>query len=144
MPPYNNFCAGLLKILFFSKTSRKYNTKVTDVCKRGQWSAADLKEAVRRLDAGEIGLNEASRYYNIPKRTLCRKRKSNNLEKLALGPQACLGFENEKRFVVHIQRFEKCGFAPDRKAVRCLAFQFAEKLGIKHRFNRETQCAGYD
>lgn len=35
------------------------------------------------------------------------------------------------------------GFAPDRRAVRKLAYQFAEKLGIKHNFSKEKEEAGF-
>ncbi|CAH1973128.1 unnamed protein product [Acanthoscelides obtectus] len=43
-----------------------------------------------------------------------------------------LGHKNEKRLVVHIQRLAAAGFAPDRNTVRRLAYNFAEKLKLKH------------
>jgi hypothetical protein len=54
------------------------------------------------------------------------------------------GVGNEKRLVQHIQLLEKPGFAPGRKTIRTIAFQFAEKLGLSHRFCAETKMAGYD
>lgn len=54
-----------------------------------------------------------------------------------------MGQANEKRLVAHIQRLAKAGFAPDRQTVRHLAYQFAEKLGIKHKFSHITKMAGY-
>ncbi|CAG9765944.1 unnamed protein product [Ceutorhynchus assimilis] len=111
---------------------------------RRQWRQEDLEEALRCLTSGEMGVNEASRAYGIPSRTLRRRRIQRNRSDLPLGPQAVLGTENEKRLVKHIQRLEKAGFAPDRETIRALAFQFAEKLEITHRFNRETGLAGYD
>lgn len=111
--------------------------------KRRQWSQNDLQEAIRRINAGEMGVNEAARNYKIPSRTLRRRRQSGVLTEIPLGPQGTLGIENERRLVTHIQKLEKAGFAPDRDTVRSLAFQFAEKLGMNHRFNKEKQMAGY-
>lgn len=91
-----------------------------------------------------MGVNEASRAYGIPSRTLRRRRIQGTRLDLPLGPQGVLGIENEKRLVKHVQRLEQAGFAPDRETIWALAFQFAEKLGINHRFNRETGLAGYD
>ncbi|XP_054706771.1 uncharacterized protein LOC129216581 [Uloborus diversus] len=121
-----------------------YKRKKTGAA-RGTWTEDNLKEALMRLEAGEIGVNEAARYYGIPSRTLRRRRKTgNNIKTSSLGPQGVFGVENEKRLVKHIQRLEKCGFAPDKETIRTLAFQFAEKLGLNHRFNLESRMAGYD
>lgn len=54
-----------------------------------------------------------------------------------------LGRENEQRLVKHIKKLADCGFAPSRSDVRRLAFEFAEKLEIPHKFNRESGKAGY-
>lgn len=110
-----------------------------------QWRPEDLEQALRSLNSGEMGVNEASRTYDIPSRTLRRRRHQGDRPiDLPLGPQGILGIENEKRLVRHIQKLEKAGFAPDRDTIRALAFQFAEKLGVSHRFNRQTGMAGYD
>lgn len=59
-----------------------------------------------------------------------------NYYKLSLRP------ENEKRLASYIKRLANAGFAPDRSAIRFLAYQFAEKLGIKHKFSKEKEKAG--
>lgn len=111
---------------------------------RGDWSEENLREAVRRIYANEIGLNEAARYYEIPSRTLRRRMGTGNFCKGKLGPSCILGEENEKNLVEHIKRLECAGFTPDKKMMKSLAFQYAEKLGIKHTFSKETQMAGRD
>lgn len=111
---------------------------------RGRWTEENLREAIRRIEAEEIGINEAERYYGIPSRTLRHRRTSGNLMKISLGPQGTLGPDNENRLVEHIQRLEKAGFAANRTTVTRLAFEFAESMGIKHRFNKESRMAGYD
>ncbi|XP_054723359.1 zinc finger protein 177-like [Uloborus diversus] len=138
--PYS--CEICNKSFSESKMPTVYKRKKTGAA-RETWTEDNLKEALRRLEAGEIGVNEAARYYGIPSRTLRRRRKTgNNIKTSSLGPQGVFGVENEKRLVKHIQRLEKCGFAPDKDTIRTLAFQFAEKLGLNHRFNLESRMAG--
>uniref|UniRef100_A0A1B0DQH3 Uncharacterized protein n=1 Tax=Phlebotomus papatasi TaxID=29031 RepID=A0A1B0DQH3_PHLPP len=59
------------------------------------------------------------------------------------GPGACLGKENEILLVEHIINMDEAGFPLNRKKVRRLAYEFAENLGLAHRFNKEEQIAGY-
>lgn len=59
-----------------------------------------------------------------------------------LGKYPVLGFENEKRLVAHILKLGDAGFPPERSAICQLAYQFAEKMGLKHNFNNETKTAG--
>lgn len=121
-----------------------YQRKNSDTPRR-QWTQENLIQAIDRINSGEMGINEAARTYGIPSRTLRRRRRSGIVTtELPLGPQGIFGIENEKRLVRHIQRLEKAGFAPDRETIRSLAYQFAEKLQLKHPFNTETQLAGYD
>ena len=122
---------------------RVYERK-QNISPRGQWTEQNLAEAARRYTAGEIGLREAERLYGVPTRTLTRRIASGKLIKRGLGPEGVLGYANEKRLVAHIQRLASSGFAPDRPTVRRLAYQFAEKLGIKHSFSHVKQMAGYD
>ncbi|KAK9703522.1 hypothetical protein QE152_g29310 [Popillia japonica] len=81
-----------------------------------------------------MGVNEASRVFKIPSRTLRRRIASGNHQKVSGGKLPALGIENEKRLVRHIQKLEKAGFAPNRTTVRTLAYQFAEKLGLEKHF----------
>ncbi|XP_063230419.1 uncharacterized protein LOC134535276 [Bacillus rossius redtenbacheri] len=111
---------------------------------RGQWSEENLCEAVARIKAGDIRIREAARYYNIPESTLRRRKSSGNVKKLSLGPQASLGAENERRLVSHIKRLASLGFGPTQRTVRQLAFNFAERLNVNHRFNKVKAEAGYD
>lgn len=121
----------------------RYTRKVNAPPRR-QWTQENLEIALGRLNQGEIGVNEAARIYGIPSRTLRRRRRTGVIAELPLGPLGILGVENEKRLVKHIQKMENAGFPIDRETLRSLAFQFAEILGIQHRFNREIRMAGYD
>ncbi|KAJ8890168.1 hypothetical protein PR048_009675 [Dryococelus australis] len=95
---------------------------------RGTWTEDNLKEAIARLQAVVIGVNEASWYYGIPSRTL----------------RGVLGTENEKRLVRHIQRPKRAGFAPTRENIRSLAYKFADTFRLHIRFNSVTGMTGID
>ncbi|KAK9675189.1 Tc5 transposase DNA-binding domain [Popillia japonica] len=60
-----------------------------------------------------------------------------------MGPSCHLGQANEARLVKHIKAMQANGFPMNRDDVRKLAYNFAEKLGLKHSFNREKEKAGY-
>ncbi|KAL3266004.1 hypothetical protein HHI36_010193 [Cryptolaemus montrouzieri] len=78
------------------------------------------------MDKGQVGVNEISRRYGIPSRTLRRRYANKSCEKLTLRKHPTLDFDNEKRFVAHIQKLAKAGFPTTRQDVRRLAFEFAE------------------
>ncbi|RVE40996.1 hypothetical protein evm_014353, partial [Chilo suppressalis] len=127
--------------VFEDKMPRKYKRKIGAPV-RAAWSEEALCKAFREMDKGQIGVNEISRRYGIPSRTLRRRYAKKNSEKLTLGKHPTLDFDNEKRLVAHIQKLEKAGFPTTRQDVRRLAFEFAEKLGLENSFNKETRMAG--
>lgn len=53
-----------------------------------------------------------------------------------------LGKANEKLLVAYIQRLISIGFVPNRHEIRSLAYHFAKKLKVKHRFSEENEKAG--
>ena len=55
-----------------------------------------------------------------------------------------LAKDQEKALVKYVQRLEEAGFPPTAKSIRQLAFSFAEKNCVPHRFNRDTKLAAYD
>lgn len=108
---------------------------------RASWSDGDLNEAMQKVSNKEMGVNEASRAYNIPSRTL-RRHMLTGKPKVPLGRPPVFSQEHEKKLVAHIKKLEKVGFAPDRKDVKEMAFQLAQKLSIKNPFSKDTQQAG--
>ncbi|KAL3265507.1 hypothetical protein HHI36_009711 [Cryptolaemus montrouzieri] len=120
---------------------RKYKRKIGAPV-RAAWSEEALCKAFGEMDKGQVGVNEISRRYGIPSRTLRRRYAKKRCEKLTLGKHPTLDFDNEKRLVAHIQKLAKAGFPTTRQDVRRLAFEFAEKLGLENSFNKETRMAG--
>lgn len=85
-----------------------------------------------------MGVTVAARTFQIPKSTLLRRLRTNNAAKEdRLGPPSLLGGDAERKLVGHIKKLQKTGFAPTRDEVRMIAFNLAERLGIKHNFDKD-------
>ncbi|CAK1578118.1 unnamed protein product [Parnassius mnemosyne] len=117
--------------------------------KRGQyytWSETSMKLALQALRNKEVGLNEASRIYGVPKATLKRRLDGSNQtakeEKQTPGSAGDLTPELEEKLYQHILEMEACLYGLTPKDVRSLAFKIAEKNNIKHRFNKTKKMAG--
>ncbi|XP_045773169.1 MFS-type transporter clz9-like [Maniola jurtina] len=93
---------------------------------------------------GNMSVYRASIIYNLPRKTLERRLKLNNDQKGPMGPSSTFGIANEKRLCKHIKEMQAKGFPLTMDDLRKIAFQFAEQLEIKHRFNESNEKAGYD
>ncbi|XP_069357516.1 uncharacterized protein [Maniola hyperantus] len=96
---------------------------------------------MKKVRQKEMGVNEAARTYNIPSRTLRRHILTGTL-KVGLGRRPVFYQAEEKKLVAHIKQLEKVGFAPDRKDVKEMAYQLAQKLNIKNIFSNTSKKAG--
>ncbi|KAJ2941413.1 hypothetical protein O0L34_g3621 [Tuta absoluta] len=108
--------------------SRRYERKTL----RASYSAEDLEKAMQCVRSKEMGVNEASRNFNIPSRTL-RRHLITGRSKAPLGRNPVFPNKCEKKLVAHIKKLESVGFAPERKDVKEMAFQLAEKLNFQKR-----------
>ncbi|KAI0235340.1 hypothetical protein LSAT2_014173, partial [Lamellibrachia satsuma] len=112
---------------------------------RGAYGDETLKAALLALE--EQPLKAVSRLYNIPTRTLRRHRDNRVFTRgaLALGPKKpALPTTAERTLRDHISYMENCLYGLTTVDVRRLAFDLAEKLGLKHNFSAETKMAGRD
>ncbi|CAH2019336.1 unnamed protein product [Acanthoscelides obtectus] len=89
-----------------------------------------------------MGINKISRQFGIPSRTLRRRYAVKNKTKFRMGKHPVLDFDNVKRLVKHMLKLGEAGFPPNRQAIRMLAYQFAEKLNLKHNFDHDNEMAG--
>lgn len=111
---------------------------------RGNWTSRALQDALTAVANGAMGLNEAARNFGIPATTLKRRKRNGNPTKQnRLGPPSSLGEDAEIKLVRHIKKLQKFGFAPTRDVLRRMAYDLAEKMNIKHKFNRATGKAGF-
>lgn len=101
-----------------------------------------LSKAIRAVKDHEIGVRAASREFKIPLRTLVRRVQLGNAAMGRLGPQCDLGADAESKLANHIRLLQQRGFAPCRRDVQEMAFNLAEQLGIRHKFNKELGRAG--
>ena len=99
--------------------------------------------AIRRED---MGLNVASKAYDIPKAILSRHEKNQNVyaneDTQFHGEAPCLGDELEDDLVSHCLALEKryCGLTMDD--LRRLSFQIAESNSISHAFSKTDAMGG--
>ncbi|KAL4710083.1 hypothetical protein ACJJTC_016485 [Scirpophaga incertulas] len=75
---------------------RKYKRKEGVRARVVSWTTEQLQSAFHELDKKELGINEISRQFGIPSRTLRRRYAIKNQTKLTLGKHPVLGFEHEK------------------------------------------------
>ncbi|KOB68546.1 Uncharacterized protein OBRU01_10905 [Operophtera brumata] len=100
-------------------------------------------ESVRKQN---VGLNEVSRIYGVPKATL--KRRLDGVSQKAKehvqipGSESDLPPELENELCKHVLEMEGCLYGITPMDSRRLAFELAEKNNIKYRFNKDKQSAG--
>lgn len=120
----------------------KYTRK--SVHTRGNWSQEDLTNAISSIVNENMAIRRASIEFKIPRKTLERRIKTGNHQKGNMGPSCIFGKENEDRLSRHILIMQRRGFPLTRDDLRTIAYQFAQQLNIKHRFNSQVEKAGYD
>lgn len=114
---------------------------------RGNWNEADMQRALEATRNHEMGWLKASKTFNVPTATL--RRRGLNKNKIAkevnkyLGSiKSTLSMEVEQAIVNHILDLESRFFGLSTIDVRKLAFEIAEKMKIKHTFNKNLKMAG--
>lgn len=131
-----------LIFVFLFQMPNKYTRKAVNL--RGNWTQEDLTHAIRSVVEENSSVRQASIQYNVPRKTLERRIKTGNSLKGNMGPSSAFGSAHENRLSRHILTMQKRGFPLTRDDLRVIAYQFAEQLNLKHRFNREKEKAGYD
>ena len=121
---------------------RSYIRKTT----RASYSEDSLKKVISEVNGGAPLLPTAKKY-GIGARTLRRHKNKQvaNPGCIQLGRfRPDINAEYESQLVKKIQEMEKQLFGLTTKDVRRLAFDFACKMNIKHRFNIQKRMAGPD
>ncbi|CAM1295885.1 Uncharacterised protein r2_g520 [Pycnogonum litorale] len=121
---------------------RNYTRKTN----RAHYDSASLQEALRLITDGEP-IKSVARRFGISPKTLRRHRdkKVSSPGQVKLGHYSSdLGDEYEKLLVQKIQEMEKALFGLTGLDVRRLAFEFANRVGMPHRFNAENKMADPD
>lgn len=111
---------------------------------RGNWTEEALKAAINAVKNDGVSVRAASISYKIPRNTSERRCKKNDYKNGLMGPASSFGNENEKKLAAHIRSMQAKGFPLTMDDVRKIAYEFAEQLKLKHRFNQIIKNAGYD
>ncbi|XP_074040776.1 uncharacterized protein [Leptinotarsa decemlineata] len=100
---------------------RNYKRKEGVRARVCSWTTENLlQSAFDEMEKKTMGINEISRQFEIPSRTLRRRYAARKSTKLTLGKHPILDFDNEKRLVKHILKLGDAGFPPNRQAIRML------------------------
>lgn len=90
-----------------------------------------------------MGVKRAAKLYSVPVSTLRDKVRSNSNEFTPkLGRNPTLGREFDADLVKYLVKMEARGFGLTRADIRRLTFQFSERNGIAHTFNKQYGHAG--
>ena len=111
---------------------------------RGAYGDGKLQEALTELSEGR-SLRSVSAKYNIPGKTLRRHRdgKVRKPGSLKFGRyDTDLPPEHEEALVEKIKVMEKMLYGLSTVDIRRLAYEYAEKIGVQHRFRHENKMAG--
>ena len=119
------------------------------VVKRQNWNKSDMEKAIDAIRSNSMGYKKACKLYGVPKTTLMRLAKNLELTKeeavkIKLGRPTILPRELENELVQYLLQMENSFFGFTRSDVQRMAFQLAEKNGIKHNFNQFAEKAGKD
>ncbi|XP_022823880.1 uncharacterized protein LOC111354574 [Spodoptera litura] len=104
---------------------------------RKSWSQEDMNEAIKAVKENKMGWLLASKHFNVPKATRRRHyyRTPVNLGRF----KPTFNAEMEKALIDHMLEFESRLFGFNTTEIRKLAFEFAEKLGLDHRFDKNKK-----
>ena len=112
---------------------------------RASWDMKQMELAAESVRSGEQSLREASATYGVPKSTLERHKNKKLLNPGCLGRfRPTLDSQFETELADYCKEMQNRLFALTISDLRKMAYQLAEKNGIKHNFDAERQMAGRD
>ncbi|CAG5045587.1 unnamed protein product [Parnassius apollo] len=98
--------------------------------------------AIKAVNENRMGWLLASKHFNVPQATLRRYFYSVPVNLGRFKPT--FNADMEKALVDHMLEFESRLFGFNTTEIRKLAFEFAERLGLDHRFDKTEKIAGWD
>lgn len=108
---------------------------------RQKWRPEDMVNAITAVRSKKKSLNEAARFFNVPKTTLLRKVKSHlGAETVAnqrMGRETIFPPELEQKLVQYCLLMENTFHGLTRNDIRKLAYQLAAKNNILHKFRQD-------
>ena len=118
---------------------RKYIRK-TD---KAAWTAEDLKNAKTAISRG-LSIRKAADQFKIPFSTLQERMKSGIDSDPSLGRKCVFPPVHEAALADHVKTLSKIFYGITALKLRKIAFEYAERNLLSHRFDKETKMAGLD
>ncbi|XP_014285908.1 uncharacterized protein [Halyomorpha halys] len=118
---------------------RNYKRKT----ERAKWTLDDLKKAKQGIAEG-LSVRKAAQIFKIPSSTLRIRLKSGTDSLPNLGRRCDFPPAHEKALADYVNTLSNVCYGITKTKIRKIAFEYAEKNHLKHRFNKETKLAGMD
>lgn len=110
---------------------------------RGSWSEESLKLALKYIEEGN-SIKSSSKKYGIPFSTLQERKKKCMDSKPHLGRNATFTPDQEHALAERIKTLANLFYGPTATDVRKVAYEYAVKNEIPHRFSDNERLAGKD
>lgn len=120
---------------------------------RQSWGEDRMKEALDQVCSSQMTIREASERFGVPKSTLGRRAKDvRGGKELYIKPKMgntkafsrTFTDEQETSLYNHVKSLDSQLMPLSKKEFLSLAYKYAEKLGVDHRFNKDKKEAGKD
>lgn len=108
---------------------------------KAAWTANDLVAAVGAVRSGR-SLREVSRSFAIPRSTIQKRMKTNNLEGPSLGRSSVFSKVEEVQLAAHVIKLSKLFYGVSRQEIKKCAYDYAEQKHLRCPFNMEKKSAG--
>ncbi|XP_046391537.1 MFS-type transporter clz9-like [Ischnura elegans] len=111
--------------------------------KKAHWTAKDVSNARADVEMG-TSLRQAAKKYGIPFSTLQQRFMTQGMGDPRMGRKAVFTKEQEAEIVGNVKTLANMCYGLTPLQLRKLVFEYAEKVNLKHRFNKDNRLAGKD
>ena len=125
------------------ETELKQMRNYKRVSMNGSWSFEDLQQATKAVKNG-LSIRSSAKKHGIPESTLRRKIKKKDVSPSHFGRKSYFSPEQEKLLSKYLVNMSNMFYGLTGLKFRRVAFELAEKLEVKHNFNKANKVAGKD
>ncbi|KAG7294875.1 hypothetical protein JYU34_002823 [Plutella xylostella] len=110
---------------------------------KASWSPDSLNKAIRLIDGGS-SIRNAAKVMGIPFSSLQKRIKKGSTLAPHLGRFTVFSREQEAELANLVKKMANIFYGCTANQIRRVAFEYAEKLNVKHNFNQASKMAGRD
>lgn len=119
----------------------KVRVRITE---KATWSSDSLEKAVQLIEQQGYSIRKAAKTIGIPFSSLQKRYKIKTYLGPRLGRHTTFSFEVEDEIANLVKKMANIFYGCTAKQIRKVAFEYAEKLNLKHNFNKTSRMAGRD